>query len=85
VQARSSRRATSSAKGEPPLGYQRGRRTNFFSISYADPWFLDTPNSLGISVYNRATVYPASFGYEYAAKAARSRTAIACAGSTVSR
>ena len=50
------------------LGYQRGRRTNFFSISYADPWFLDTPNSLGVSVYNRATVYPASFGYEQRGK-----------------
>lgn len=50
------------------LGYQRGRRTNFFSISYADPWFLDTPNSLGVSLYNRATVYPASFGYEQRGK-----------------
>ena len=50
------------------LGYQRGRRTNFFSISYADPWFLDTPNSLGISVYNRETVLPASFGYEQRGK-----------------
>ncbi|HEX6095837.1 MAG TPA: outer membrane protein assembly factor BamA [Thermoanaerobaculia bacterium] len=50
------------------LGYQRGRRTNFFSISYADPWFLDTPNSLGVSVYNRSTVYPASFGYEQRGK-----------------
>lgn len=50
------------------LGYQRGRRTNFFSISYADPWFLDTPNSLGISVYNRETILPASFGYEQRGK-----------------
>ena len=50
------------------LGYQRGRRTNFFSISYADPWFLDTPNSLGISVYNRETLLPASFGFEQRGK-----------------
>jgi outer membrane protein insertion porin family len=50
------------------LGYQRGRRTNFFSISYADPWFLDTPNSLGVSVYNRETILPASFGYEQRGK-----------------
>ncbi len=50
------------------LGYQRGRRTNFFSISYADPWFLDTPNSLGISLYNRETILPASFGYEQRGK-----------------
>jgi outer membrane protein insertion porin family len=50
------------------LGYQRGRRTNFFSISYADPWFLDTPNSLGISLYNRETILPAAFGYEQRGK-----------------
>ncbi|HEX7154885.1 MAG TPA: outer membrane protein assembly factor BamA [Thermoanaerobaculia bacterium] len=46
------------------ISYQRGRRTNFFSLSYSDPWFLDTPNSLGVSVFNRATVYPQSFGFE---------------------
>jgi outer membrane protein insertion porin family len=46
------------------LSYQRGRRTNFFSISYADPWFMDTPNSLGVSLYNRETILPAAFGYE---------------------
>jgi outer membrane protein insertion porin family len=50
------------------LGYQRGARTNFFSISYADPWFLDTPNSLGISLYNRETILPATFGYEQTGK-----------------
>ena len=50
------------------LGYQRGRRTNFFSVSYADPWFLDTPNSLGISLYNRETILPASFGFEQRGK-----------------
>ena len=50
------------------LGYQRGRRTNFFSISYSDPWFLDTPNSLGVSIYNRETILPASFGYEQRGK-----------------
>lgn len=50
------------------LGYQRGRRTNFFSISYADPWFMDTPNSLGVSLYNRETLLPASFGYEQRGK-----------------
>jgi outer membrane protein insertion porin family len=50
------------------LSYQRGRRTNFFSISYADPWFMDTPNSLGVSVYNRETILPAAFGYEQRGK-----------------
>jgi outer membrane protein insertion porin family len=46
------------------LGYQRGGRTNYYSISYSDPWFLDTPNSLGVSLYNRETVLPRTFGYE---------------------
>jgi outer membrane protein insertion porin family len=46
------------------VGYQRGVRTNFYSIAYSDPWFLDTPNSLGISLYNRDTVYPRAFGFE---------------------
>lgn len=45
------------------LGYQRGNRLNFFSLSYADPWFLDTPNSLGVSIYNRDTRYPARYGF----------------------
>ncbi len=46
------------------LGYQRGRQTNYFSIAYSDPWFLDTPNSLGVSLFNRETVLPRAFGYE---------------------
>lgn len=50
------------------LGYQKGTRTNYFSLSYADPWFMDTPNSLGISLYNRETELPASFGYNQVGK-----------------
>jgi outer membrane protein insertion porin family len=50
------------------LSYQRGVRTNLFSISYADPWFMDTPNSLGVSVYNREQTLPAAFGYEQIGK-----------------
>lgn len=50
------------------LSYQRGNRTNFFTLSYADPWFMDTPNSLGISVFNRQTTLPASFGYQQRGK-----------------
>jgi outer membrane protein insertion porin family len=50
------------------LGYQRGNRINYFSLSYADPWFLDTPNSLGVSVYNRDTQYPESYGYNATAR-----------------
>jgi outer membrane protein insertion porin family len=46
------------------LSYQHGRRTNYFTLSYADPWFMDTPNSFGVSLYNRNTIYPESFGYE---------------------
>jgi outer membrane protein insertion porin family len=44
------------------INYQRGRRQDFFSLSYSDPWFLDRPHSLGISVYNRETVLPDSVG-----------------------
>ena len=46
------------------LSFQRGTRTNYFSLSYADPWFLDTPNSLGISLFNSNTKYPAISGIE---------------------
>ena len=46
------------------LSYQHGSRTNFFSVSYADPWFMDTPNSLGISLYNTSRTPPRAFGYE---------------------
>jgi outer membrane protein insertion porin family len=52
------------------LGYQRGNRVNFFSLSYADPWFLDTPNSLGISVYNRDTQYPERYGFDATSRGA---------------
>ncbi|HUP48925.1 MAG TPA: outer membrane protein assembly factor BamA [Thermoanaerobaculia bacterium] len=45
------------------LGYQRGNRINYFSLSYADPWFLDTPNSLGISMFNRDSQYPERYGF----------------------
>jgi outer membrane protein insertion porin family len=46
------------------LSFQRGNRQNYFSLSYSDPWFLDTPNSLGISLFDRNTRYPASVGIE---------------------
>jgi outer membrane protein insertion porin family len=46
------------------LSFQRGNRQNFYSLSYADPWFRDTPNSLGISLFNRDTNYPLSIGYQ---------------------
>lgn len=50
------------------LSYQRGNRTNFFTLSYADPWFMDTPNSLGVSLFNRETTLPESFGYQQRGK-----------------
>jgi outer membrane protein insertion porin family len=46
------------------FGYQRGNRINYFSFSYADPWFLDTPNSLGITMYNRDSAYPERYGFD---------------------
>jgi outer membrane protein insertion porin family len=50
------------------LSFQTGNRLHFFSLSYADPWFLDTPNSLGVSLFNRTTTYPLSFGYQELSK-----------------
>ncbi len=44
------------------LSFQQGTRTHLFNISYSDPWFLDTPNSLGISVFNSDVRLPASVG-----------------------
>lgn len=46
------------------VSYQGGRRQNFFSLSYADPWFLDRPHSVGVSVFDRETVLPESIGYD---------------------
>jgi outer membrane protein insertion porin family len=46
------------------LSFQRGNRQNFYSASYTNPWFRDTPNSLGISLFNRDTNYPSSIGYQ---------------------
>ncbi len=46
------------------LSYQNGARVNYFSLSYSYPWFLDTPNSFGVSIFNTATTYPTSFGYQ---------------------
>ena len=46
------------------LAFQKGNRQNLMSLSYTDPWFLDTPNSLGISLFNRDTLYPASVGFQ---------------------
>jgi outer membrane protein insertion porin family len=46
------------------LSFQQGNRQKFYSLSYSDPWFMDTPNSLGFSIYDRDLVYPASIGIE---------------------
>lgn len=43
--------------------FQRGQNQNFYSLSYSDPWFMDRPHSLGISIYNRETLYPDSVGF----------------------
>ena len=45
------------------VSFQRGRRQNFFSLSYSDPWFLDRPHSFGVSVFDRETELPASVGF----------------------
>ncbi len=46
------------------VSLQTGSRLHYYSVSYADPWFLDTPNSLGVSLFNRTTDYPLSIGYQ---------------------
>lgn len=40
------------------IGYQSGKRRTFYEISYTNPYFLDTPNSLSFSIYNRSMDYP---------------------------
>ncbi|HVT04919.1 MAG TPA: outer membrane protein assembly factor BamA [Thermoanaerobaculia bacterium] len=50
------------------VNYQRGRRQNFFSLSYSDPWFMDRPHSLGVSIFDRQTILPASVGFESRSK-----------------
>lgn len=40
------------------LGYQSGKRRTFYEISYTNPYFLDTPNSLSFSLFRRSLNYP---------------------------
>ncbi len=49
------------------VSFQQGDQQNFFSLSYADPWFLDKPQSFGVSVFKRDTQLPAALGFESAA------------------
>ena len=37
--------------------FQRGNRSNFFDISFAEPWFLDQRMSIGGSLFNRTLDY----------------------------
>lgn len=46
------------------LAYQRGRNQDFFSFNYSNPWFLDKPQSFGVSLFSRATNYPDSVGFD---------------------
>jgi outer membrane protein insertion porin family len=39
------------------LQFQRGSRSNFFDISFSEPWFLDQRMSIGGSVFNRTLDY----------------------------
>jgi len=39
------------------LQFQRGARTNFFDISFAEPWFLDKRMSVGGSIFDRSIDY----------------------------
>lgn len=37
--------------------FQRGGRSNFFDLSFVEPWFLDKRMSVGASVFNRTLAY----------------------------
>jgi outer membrane protein insertion porin family len=39
------------------LQFQRGNRSNFFDISFAEPWFLDKRMSVGGSIFSRSLDY----------------------------
>jgi len=39
------------------LQFQRGNRSNFFDISFTEPWFLDQRMSLGGAIFNRSLDY----------------------------
>ena len=46
------------------LAYQRGRNQDFFSFNYSNPWFMDKPQSFGVSLFSRASNYPESVGFD---------------------
>lgn len=37
--------------------FQRGNRSNFFDLSFGEPWFLDRRMSIGASIFNRSLNY----------------------------
>jgi outer membrane protein insertion porin family len=39
------------------LQFQRGNRSNFFDISFSEPWFLDQRMSVGGAIFNRTLDY----------------------------
>jgi outer membrane protein insertion porin family len=39
------------------LQFQRGNRSNFFDISFSEPWFLDQRMSIGGAIFNRTLDY----------------------------
>ena len=44
------------------VNIQAGVNANLFTLSYADPWFLDKPNSFGVSIFKRRLDYPTFAG-----------------------
>lgn len=37
--------------------FQRGNRSNFFDVSFGEPWFLDERMSIGAAIFNRSLNY----------------------------
>lgn len=46
------------------VSLQQGARQDYASLSYADPWFLDRPQSFGISLFSRNSNYPQIVGID---------------------
>ena len=46
------------------VSLQQGARRDYFSLSYADPWFLDRPQSFGVSLFSSTSDYPAIVGID---------------------
>ena len=66
------------------LQFQRGNRSNFFDISFTEPWFLDQRMSIGGSIFNRSLDYSDVAGGSTRARAGRTSRSGSASGSGTS-